>query len=67
MAFDNIPKPTTTYNTISKILSFLKINSNDFLLINGSGDRLVISRDGDGNFDSIQKPSTNYDNIVKPT
>ena len=61
MAWDNIGKPSDSFSGISKILSFLLINSSDFLLINSSGDRLIIKNSGDGNFDSIDKPSTSFD------
>ena len=65
MTYTNIPKPTTTFSSLSNIFNYLLINSTDFLLIN-TVDRLGISDKGKDLFNTIQKPTTAYSSIIKP-
>lgn len=68
-SYTTIDKPTTTYSEIGEIAqSFLLINSEDFLLINASGDRLLINQTRDIGYTEITKPSApTYTTLAKPS
>lgn len=68
MTYESIPKPTTTYSSISELFNYLLINSTDFFLINETERfKLGISGAGSSVYQTIGKPETTYSSIVKPT
>lgn len=66
-SYNSDAKPTTTYQSIEDVASFLLINLTDFLLINASGDRLIINDIRDSGFTSDLKPSTSYTSPARPS
>ena len=66
-SYNSDAKPTTTYQSIEDVASFLLINLTDFLLINASSDRLIINNTRDSGFASDSKPSTSYTSPARPS
>lgn len=58
-SYHSIPKPSVpSYSSVQPVAQqFLMINTVDFLLINTSGDRLLISDARDSGYHSISRPS----------
>lgn len=70
ISYTEISKPSTpTYSEVEPVAqNFLLINSEDFLLINASGDRLLINQTRDIGYTEITKPSApTYTTLAKPS
>ena len=67
-SYTEYSKPTTAYQSIEDAAkSLLLINLTDFLLINASGDKLIINDTRDSSYTSDSKPSTSYTSIARPS
>ena len=69
-SYHQIPRPSVpSYSSVQPVAQqFLMINTVDFLLINASGDRLLISDARDSGYHSISRPSVpSYHSIPKPS
>lgn len=67
-SYNSDAKPTTAYQQIEDApKSFLLINLTDFLLINSSGDRLMINSGRNSGFLYDPKPSISYTSPARPS
>ncbi len=66
MAYNDIPKPSTPYNDMSRFLletGYLLQENGDYVL-QENGDRIILNYQG--GYEGLNRPQTPYSNINKP-